>query len=36
MVIVIPGETNRMWTHGVPKRSGQGRRVSITMRAFRD
>lgn len=35
-VILIPWETNETWTHGVPKPSGQGRRVSITIRAFQD
>ena len=33
--IVIPWETNQKWTHEVPKFAKyQGRRISVTMRAF--
>lgn len=35
-VLVIPWETNRAWKHEVPKsRKAVGRRVSLTVRAFR-
>lgn len=34
-VIVMPFETNRTWTHEVPKSAErQGRRLSVTLRAF--
>ena len=34
--IVIPWETNQKWTHEVPRFARyQGRRISVTMRAFR-
>jgi hypothetical protein len=34
-VIVIPWETNPAWTHSVPaSRRFQGRRISVTLRAF--
>jgi alkylated DNA repair dioxygenase AlkB len=34
-VFIMPYETNRAWKHGVPKRARQqGRRISITLRAF--
>ncbi len=36
-IIVLPWETNRAWKHGVPKRARyDGRRISVTMRAFED
>lgn len=36
-VIVIPWETNKSWTHEVPKFSKyQGKRISITLRVFED
>ncbi|KAI9034109.1 oxidoreductase [Hyaloraphidium curvatum] len=34
-VIVIPWDTNKAYTHEVPKKKG-GRRISITLRAFKD
>ena len=35
MIVVIPYETNRAWTHEVPKfRKFAGRRMSVTLRAF--
>ena len=34
-VVVIPCETNREWTHEVPKTKKQaGKRISVTLRAF--
>lgn len=36
-VIVLPWETNKAWKHAVPKRARyNGRRISVTMRAFED
>ena len=36
-VIIIPWETNQAWTHELPRRAAyQGRRISITLRAFED
>lgn len=33
-IIVIPWETNRAFTHEVPARKTEGRRISVTIRAF--
>lgn len=34
-VFILPYETNRAWTHEVPRfRRDQGRRISVTMRCF--
>jgi hypothetical protein len=36
-VFVTPWETNRIWKHAVPKRASYtGRRISVTLRAFRE
>lgn len=36
-VFVMPADTHRAWKHGVPvRKSHTGRRVSITLRAFRN
>ena len=35
MIVVIPHETNRAWTHEVPKTTKlTGKRISVTLRAF--
>lgn len=35
-VVVLPASVNRRWDHQVPKAKGEGRRISITLRAFEE
>lgn len=35
-VVVMPAETNRRWDHQVPRTKAEGRRISVTLRAFSD